>query len=185
MKYIQNFIDSHSHLVGKKSNKGFTLLELLLVVAGIAILATLIFVVLNPATTIGKINDAKRATDVNTILSAMQLFSIDNNGDVPNKPTGPSPSSYWSPSDQIICTGTNLNPPTPDCPVGGIGLADLLTNAQYMISVPSDPTTGSDPTIPNENTGYTVRIDAVGVVTITATGSQAQPITAQGKFNPI
>ncbi len=188
MKYIQNFIDSRSHLVGKKSNKGlahrsmtegFTLLELLLVVAGIAILATLIFVVLNPATTIGKVNDAKRATDVDTILSAMQLYSLDNNGDVPNKA-----STGWTASDQIICTGTTSSPPAESCPGGGLGLVDLLTISKYMISVPTDPTDGSL-IIPNEDTGYRVKIDGYGVVTITAPGATNPPITATGKFNPI
>ncbi len=193
MKYIQNFINSHSRFVGKKSNKGlarlarrsmtkgFTLLELLLVVAGIAILATLIFVVLNPATTIGKINDAKRATDVNTILFAMELFSIDNNGDVPNKF-----STGWTTTDKIICTGTSTNFPSVDgageC-ANGIGFTALLADSKFMFVVPKDPTTGST-VVPDGNSGYTAMIDVNGVVTITAIGSQAQLITAQGKFNP-
>ena len=52
---------------------------------------------------------------------------------------------------------------------------------QYLTKIPTDPGTGST-AIPNGDTKYTAEIDATGLVTITATDSAGDPITAIGKF---
>ena len=52
-------------------NNGFTLLEILLVVAAIAILAGIVIVALNPVKQLGDTRNSQRRVDANTILNAV------------------------------------------------------------------------------------------------------------------
>lgn len=58
----------------KNKNGGFTLLELLIVIAIIAILSVALVIVLNPAETLKKARDAQRISDLSTIKTAMGLY---------------------------------------------------------------------------------------------------------------
>lgn len=60
--------------------KGFTLLELLLVIAIIAILAGLIIFNLNPAQRLRDSNDARVRSDISAIASAAALYITDKSG---------------------------------------------------------------------------------------------------------
>ena len=64
----------------QSANKGFTLLELLLVIAIIAILAGLIIFNLNPAQRLRDSNDAKTRSDVSAIAGAIGLYVTDRSG---------------------------------------------------------------------------------------------------------
>lgn len=61
-------------------NKGFTLIELLIVIAIIAILASAVFIVLDPLTRFADARDATRASDSTQILTAIKKYQIDNRG---------------------------------------------------------------------------------------------------------
>lgn len=68
-------------------NKGFTLLELLIVIAILATLATIVVLVLNPAETLAKSRDTQRMSDMATLKSAIALYtttvsSVDLDADV-------------------------------------------------------------------------------------------------------
>jgi type IV pilus assembly protein PilA len=65
------------------SKKGFTLLEILLVVGIIAILAGIVILAINPTKQLGDTRNAQRRADVLTILNAVYQYSLDNNGDMP------------------------------------------------------------------------------------------------------
>ncbi|MFZ2205081.1 MAG: prepilin-type N-terminal cleavage/methylation domain-containing protein [Minisyncoccia bacterium] len=62
------------NFVKKNKNRGFTLLELLIVIAIIAILSVALVLVLNPAETLKKARDAQRISDLNTIKTAIGLY---------------------------------------------------------------------------------------------------------------
>ena len=70
-----------------KNNKGFTLLEILLVVAAIAILAGIVILAINPGKQLADTRNAQRNADVNTILNSVYQYAIDNNGSLPTTMT--------------------------------------------------------------------------------------------------
>lgn len=110
--------------------KGFTLLEILLVVAAISILASIVIIAINPNKQLGDTRNAQRKTDVNTILEAVYQYSLDNNGTLPAG---------------LVSGGcTSANTTAEVCRVGATctGLTDLsvLTlNEKYVVSIPVDP----------------------------------------------
>ncbi len=105
--------------------KGFTLLEILLVVAAIAILAGIVILALNPAKQLADTRNAQRRVDVNTILNATYQYSIDNNGSI----------------------GVGSTVATEICKTGGtctnlIDLSFLTNSEKYLTSMPLDPSGG-------------------------------------------
>lgn len=59
-------------------NRGFTLLELLIVIAIIAILSVALVLVLNPAETLRKSRDAQRISDLSTMKTALGIYLTSN-----------------------------------------------------------------------------------------------------------
>jgi len=56
------------------SKKGFTLLELLIVIAIIAILSVVLIVALNPAETLRKTRDSQRISDLSSLKTALSIY---------------------------------------------------------------------------------------------------------------
>jgi prepilin-type N-terminal cleavage/methylation domain-containing protein len=127
----------------QKKQAGFTLLEVLLVVAIIAILAGIVILALNPSKQLGDSRNAQRRADVNTVLSAVYQYAIDNNGALPAS----------------IASGTVCTVSTQEiCKTGGTctGLSDLstylvTTTSKYLVSMPLDPSSTS-----TNGTGYQI-----------------------------
>ena len=63
--------------------KGFTLIELLIVIAIIAIVASVIFVALDPISRFRDARNAQRWQDVEAVGDAVRIYQIDNKGQVP------------------------------------------------------------------------------------------------------
>ncbi len=59
-------------------NKGFTLLEILLVIAAIGILAAIVLVAINPNRQIAQARNTVRQADINTIQKAVEQYLIEN-----------------------------------------------------------------------------------------------------------
>jgi len=114
-----------------KSNKGFTLLEILLVVAAITILAGIVIVALNPSKQLGETQNAKRSSNVNTIINAVFQYSIDNSGVLPASIASSTCADNVA-TDEICKTGA-------DC-TGLVDLSVLTNNETYIVSMPTDPT---------------------------------------------
>ncbi len=136
-----------------RRKKGFTLLEILLVIAIIAILAAIVIIAINPSKQLGDSRNAQRRSDVNTILNAVYQYSIDNNGQMPGTITA-------TPTD-ICRTGAA------DC-TGLIDLAAVTTNEKYLVAIPNDPSS----TAPSS--GYQISSTANGRITVSA------PLAEQG-----
>src|SRR3989344_5392991 len=56
------------------SKKGFTLLELLIVIAIIAVLSTILIVAINPAETLRKTRDTQRISDLSSVKTAIGVY---------------------------------------------------------------------------------------------------------------
>jgi prepilin-type N-terminal cleavage/methylation domain-containing protein len=63
--------------------KGFTLIELVVVIGILAVLLTIVLVAINPARQFKQANDTKRRSDVNAILNAVSQYSAEHKGDLP------------------------------------------------------------------------------------------------------
>ena len=133
------------------SRNGFTLLEILLVVAAIAILAGIVIVAINPTKQLGDTRNAQRWSDVTTILNAVYQYAIDNNGTLPAGITG---------SATAICSTTGSACTT----AGFVDLGVLIEDEEY---IPVDPqcTTAS-------SSCYTIEKTSHNRVTVSATDAE-------------
>jgi len=148
-----------------KLGRGFTLIELLLTVTVVALLAVTVLVSLNPAERIVDAKNARRTTDVDTILAAIHTSIVDSSG------AYPSGLTEGMSETQIGAGTTGCAIATGGCTVTPTGCVDLATSlASYMGSMPIDPSGAS--TYTADKTGYSVEVDANGIVTVRACGSE-------------
>jgi prepilin-type N-terminal cleavage/methylation domain-containing protein len=133
-------------MIAKKKRTGYTLIEMLIVIAIIGILASVIMVVVNPARQLAKARDTQRESDLFAILAAVYQYSTENSGDLPDT-DGDSETSNF--------------PTTPTC-IGSDASCFNLSSAGeddtvvpvFMAQLPNDPLTGD-----SGNTGYFIWVD--------------------------
>lgn len=136
-----------------KKLKGFTLLEILLVVAAIAILAGIVIIAINPGKQLRETRNAQRRADVATILNAVYQYSIDNDGDLPT--SIPEATLCATPVTNEVChsaTCSNL-----------VDLSVLTTDETYLVDMPIDPTEAT-----TNGAGYHISKSTNGRVTVCA-----------------
>lgn len=114
--------------MNKNFKSGFTLIEVLLVVAIIAIIAGIVILAVNPRRQIDESNDARRRADVNTILNAIYQYAIDNGGRIP--------TTITTAQTEICLTGTGVASAT--CGAF-IDLESLTNDERYIVAIPVDP----------------------------------------------
>ncbi|MBI2473230.1 type II secretion system protein [Candidatus Uhrbacteria bacterium] len=160
--------------------QGFTLVELLIVIAIVAILVAVIFVALDPATRFSQARDAVRQNDVGEILSAIKLYQVDNGGDHLASIAALTPGDvYMAVNGAVMTTGCDDGNLSCDTDVttdtACVNIAGLVTGG-YLASMPVSPSgdvawdDGSGAA--DDGSGYTLSIDANGIVAVRACESE-------------
>lgn len=110
--------------IKQKRMRGFTLVEILIVIAILAVLAVVTFVVINPVERLNAAKDQTRREDVNSILQAIVLYSVDNAG---------SMSTYNSGTALPVVTTANIM-------TAGIVASSLdVATVPSLTKIPKDP----------------------------------------------
>ena len=146
----------------KKFQKGFTLIEVLLVVAILAILAGLVILAINPQKQLLDARNAQRKADVSVILNAVYQYSVDNKGNMPgsNIPVAPTAAiEICSSAVSATCTGASL-----------ADLSLLITTQLYLSAIPVDPAGNA-----TNGAGYTIQKTANSRITVTAPAVGSYP----------
>ncbi len=108
----------------KNKNSGFTLIEMLLVVALIAVLVGIVIIAINPNKQLGDARNAVREVNLSTIADSVYQYMIDGNGP-PALPIT-STSTEICQTDALTC-------------VGMIDMTPITLKRKYLTSMPVDP----------------------------------------------
>ncbi len=163
-------------------HKGFTLLEILLVVAAIAILAAVVIRALNPSKQLADTRNSQRSLDLNTIVNVIYQYEIDNKGALPDTDANggvliPVGTYDASDPDNIIDDSVEIcrSTSTADCATNGlVDLSPLLENKKYIVAIPNDPS-NTDP----DGTGYFIVQDSESNrITVIAPNTELEPTTS-------
>lgn len=143
-------------MIVREEKKAFTLIEMLLVVAMIAILAGIVILAINPAKQLGDTRNAQRWSDVRSILDAVHQYGIDHNGNLPSTINQQPDCNTISINE--ICKFDTLA----SC-AGYTDLRVLTTDKKYLTATPIDPS-GSE----TAGNGYFIKKDSNNRVTVCA-----------------
>ncbi|MEI8097077.1 MAG: hypothetical protein WCG73_03150, partial [Candidatus Moraniibacteriota bacterium] len=131
------------------------------------LVAVVVIVALDPSTRFKNTRDARRLSDIQSILTAVRQYIVDNKGTLP-----PGLSTYerqlgmgagnCDTSGGSICSANS-----------GTDCLNLSTDLEkYLKTIPFDPT-GTP-----ERTQYTLQVDANGIVTVRACASEDASISS-------
>lgn len=145
--------------------KGFTLIELILVIGILALLLAITLIAINPSRQFAQANNTKRQSDVRTILNGISDYQADNKGALP---AGLS---------AVSC------PASTPCEITGVAGAsniDLCTQAitRYVAAVPVDPSINNGTNVGTCNNTY----DSGYQVSVSATDSRVTVIAPHAEL---
>jgi len=141
--------------------KGFTLIELVIVISILAILATVVVLVLNPAELLAQARDSQRMSDLSSIKSAIALYLA----------TATSPTVETGPTCTATGCGASPNSPfgsetvTTSTAVDGNGWVKVnltgTSGESPLATLPLDPTNSGSYfyAYKGENTNKTFELD--------------------------
>lgn len=146
-----------------KQIRGFTLVELLVVIGILAILLAIVLIAINPARQFAQSRNTQRGSDVNAILNAVYAYAADNNGNLP---------AGIDATVKTVASG------------GAVGTVNLCTTLvpRYIADMPIDPTTGTEAPLNSictdaaatYDSGYTIVRSSTTDNRITITAPQAE-----------
>jgi prepilin-type N-terminal cleavage/methylation domain-containing protein len=143
-------------MIKRVNTKGFTLLEILLVVAAIGILASIVIFAINPGKQLADARNAQRKVDVNTILNAVHQYMIDHEGAIPSEIV------FGDGLVNICRTGQNC---------GSINLSVLTDNEKYLTTIPFDPASNDEAA-----TDYFIGRTSTGRITVSAPNAELEVV---------
>ncbi len=140
-----------------KSYRGFTLIEVLVVMGIIALLSTLVLVAINPSRQFAQSRDTQRTSNVAAILNAIGQRAVDNRGIF-----------------EVGCAAGNI--PSTTTPIksgnGGFDIYPCIVPT-YMALLPTDPKSGSFVSASDYDSGYALsRDEATGRITVLAPNTE-------------
>lgn len=153
---------------------GFTLVELIVVIAIITVIAATVFVAVDPAKQLHKARNSSRWSDVTAILEGIKKHQFEHDGELP--PIDADHNSVQiigtSGSCSSTCAGYAI---APSCT---INLSQVLR--PYMKDVPTDPVTGTERT-----TRYFINMDEYGLITVGSCDPEGEGSGGQGEVPEI
>ncbi len=138
----------------KNFHRGFSVIEMLMMISLFAVLASLIIVAVNPISRGGDAQNAERWSNVNALVNALYLYDLENSG---KPPLGVEETAHE------ICS-PNAN--APQCVANGFVDLSLLV-PKYVHTLPIDPRSSGP-----MGSGYSVSVDGAGKVTVRALNTE-------------
>ena len=145
--------------------KGFTLIEVLIVIAIVAVLAAIVIVAVNPAKQFAQARNTERRAEVKAILDAVWQYAVDNNGNLPTTLEDLKaniPNTY-----KEICMS---DPESSNC-TDLVDLSVLVTD-NYITEIPTDPSCPASGCGTASGTGYWIKVADTGRVSVFASSSE-------------
>jgi prepilin-type N-terminal cleavage/methylation domain-containing protein len=143
------------------NKRGFTLIEVLVVIGIIAVLAAVVLVAVNPARQFKLARDSQRTSNVAAILNAVGQNVSEHRG-------------------VFTCAGATKDLPTASTTIkdgGGVGDIAPCLVPDYLSSMPFDPSAAGAAYVStmSYDTGYAIFRDGNGRITVSAAG-ELQPL---------
>lgn len=156
----------------KHFRQGFTLIELIIVIAIIAVIAAAVFVALDPARRLHAGRNGTRWSDVTAVLQAVKQYQADNEGNLPTTATAIDNDSA---TVQIIGESVGACAAVPACAGVTVAAANCGLNSLdadlggYLPRLPRDPQGSAN------DTRYFVNYNAAtGIVTVGACSEEGE-----------
>jgi type IV pilus assembly protein PilA len=143
------------------SQKGFTLIEILIVIGILAVLLAIVLIAVNPQKQFKQANNTARKADVNAILNAVSAYAAANDGQLPAN---------------ITATAKTI---TSTAGASNIDLCSDLT-PEFIADLPLDPTAGTESPAGSVcgdsgatySSGYTIKSSTGNRVTVSAPSAE-------------
>jgi type IV pilus assembly protein PilA len=145
---------------GGKGRRGFTLIEILVVIGIIAVLAAVVLVAINPSRQFKLARDSQRVSNVDSILNAIDQNMAEHGGLFT---CGSSTVAF--PTMPSVIAGPNF------VQIDAVDIAQCVVPA-YISALPFDPSVAGAHYTNNQdyNTEYLISQDSDGRITVSANG---------------